>query len=431
MKLSRSALIITTLLSLSGAFFPLATRAEVSIGGECMCELIKSCVSCRDSTVTVSTGGDVTVEPYDETSCRNACVETADDMAGRELLSGPYYLYTVSDSGYIEPAVPSQPGSALPKERMTAPVLNISIPGISLTKPFLRGGDIIIQFLPEYIAGVYRYALGIAAILAVVMIMIGGVQYIIGSSTGSEAVTAARTRITNAITGLVLVLSAYLVLYVVNPNLTAFDALEISYVAAIPAENYIEPFGEEATSTTCTGSDCEGVNDWQDCMLEQYGADNAEVQTHLVDLTLDYAGYKRTYKVHKKAYASFKAAFDAIAADTSITYDLTGDTSGGTYAWRAKRGTPSVLSNHSWGTAIDFQPSTNPFCPSACRDGKADTKCTSCIGGPNCETLCASSSYTLPQKVVDIFKKYNFTWLGDPQRTLFRDYMHFDYITGC
>lgn len=79
----------------------------------------------------------------------------------------------------------------------------------------------------DYINLIYTYALGIAAIIAVVMIMIGGAQYVIGSRGNSEEVNAAKDRIRNAVTGLVLLLFAYLVLNTVNPALIRFKVLKL------------------------------------------------------------------------------------------------------------------------------------------------------------------------------------------------------------
>ncbi len=79
-----------------------------------------------------------------------------------------------------------------------------------------------------YINAFYSYGLGAAAIIAVVMIMIGGVQWMIGSSVGS--VDAARKRITNAAVGLILLMAAYLILNTVNPYLVQFKTIELPMI---------------------------------------------------------------------------------------------------------------------------------------------------------------------------------------------------------
>jgi hypothetical protein len=75
--------------------------------------------------------------------------------------------------------------------------------------------------LEKYLPGLFNLAIGLAAAFAVLMIVWGGVQYmttdaVLGKSAGKE-------RIKNAIWGLVLVISAWLILYTINPNLLTLN----------------------------------------------------------------------------------------------------------------------------------------------------------------------------------------------------------------
>lgn len=72
-----------------------------------------------------------------------------------------------------------------------------------------------------YIPGIFNLAIGIAGVLAVLMIVIGGVEYmttdaIQGKSDGKE-------RINNALWGLLLVLVSWILLHTINPELTIFN----------------------------------------------------------------------------------------------------------------------------------------------------------------------------------------------------------------
>lgn len=71
--------------------------------------------------------------------------------------------------------------------------------------------------LGDYIDKIYKYLLGISGIIAVIMLMIGGIQYII--SLGGDEVKKAKDRITNALIGMVLLFCATLILFTVNPQL--------------------------------------------------------------------------------------------------------------------------------------------------------------------------------------------------------------------
>ena len=75
--------------------------------------------------------------------------------------------------------------------------------------------------IERYLTWAFRFTLALAGFLAVMMIVIGGVEYIIsGANEGMRS--EAHKRISNAIYGLILALVSYLVLYTINPNLVDF-----------------------------------------------------------------------------------------------------------------------------------------------------------------------------------------------------------------
>ena len=76
--------------------------------------------------------------------------------------------------------------------------------------------------LKQYLTWAYKFVLALTGFLAVMMIVIGGVEYIISGANESMR-GEAHKRISGAITGLILVLVAYLVLYTINPSLVNFE----------------------------------------------------------------------------------------------------------------------------------------------------------------------------------------------------------------
>lgn len=70
----------------------------------------------------------------------------------------------------------------------------------------------------DYATTVYNLAIALAAVLAVFMIVLGGVQYTTAYGNPSR-VQAAKDRIKNAVFGLLLILAAYLLLWSINPDL--------------------------------------------------------------------------------------------------------------------------------------------------------------------------------------------------------------------
>lgn len=74
----------------------------------------------------------------------------------------------------------------------------------------------------EYLEKIYIIGIGLAGILAVLMIVIGGIQYI-GSGMSPSGKSDAKDRITNAIMGLLLALLSYLILNTIDPNLVSLN----------------------------------------------------------------------------------------------------------------------------------------------------------------------------------------------------------------
>lgn len=72
----------------------------------------------------------------------------------------------------------------------------------------------------DYVNGLLKFAIGIAGALAVVMIVIGGIQYMSTDNFGEKA--AGKDQIKNAVGGVVLLLGAYMILNTINPNLVDF-----------------------------------------------------------------------------------------------------------------------------------------------------------------------------------------------------------------
>jgi len=68
-----------------------------------------------------------------------------------------------------------------------------------------------------FLQRVFVFLIGAAAVMAVVQITIGGVQYMTSSAAGS--LEDAKSRIRMAIIGLLLILSTYIILQQINPNL--------------------------------------------------------------------------------------------------------------------------------------------------------------------------------------------------------------------
>lgn len=71
--------------------------------------------------------------------------------------------------------------------------------------------------LKTYIAVIYRWAAGIVGIIAVLVIVISGIQISMDQGSG-ESVGKAKTRIMQSLSGLVVLFLSALILYTINPT---------------------------------------------------------------------------------------------------------------------------------------------------------------------------------------------------------------------
>jgi hypothetical protein len=89
--------------------------------------------------------------------------------------------------------------------------------------------------------------------------MIGGFQYVLSPASGD--LKAAKERIKNSVVGLVLLLSVYVILFTVNPQLTIFNPLKISNVPAVDIPNETPPnFNEQFTKVSALSGGAAGWN---------------------------------------------------------------------------------------------------------------------------------------------------------------------------
>ena len=118
--------------------------------------------------------------------------------------------------------------------------------------------------IQTYLPGVFNLAIGIAGVLAVLMIIIGGVQYI--TTDAIQGKSEGKERIRNALWGLVLVLVSWILLYTINPKLTVFN-LNIEKSTSVTEEDtsdnpYINT-GESTTGLKQPSNSSSGINKFE------------------------------------------------------------------------------------------------------------------------------------------------------------------------
>lgn len=137
------------------------------------------------------------------------------------------------------------------------PVLQINIPTVNFSDIKVQGETgsryVDIPYLAEYITGVFNYALGFLAMLAVIILMIGGMQYILARGDPGK-IGSAKKMMGNAIFGMILGLSSYLILNAVSPSLTNLSTLRTPYIERVTANVDYPPPPEEPSSPADDGS---------------------------------------------------------------------------------------------------------------------------------------------------------------------------------
>ncbi|OGH78656.1 MAG: hypothetical protein A2469_03395 [Candidatus Magasanikbacteria bacterium RIFOXYC2_FULL_40_16] len=103
-------------------------------------------------------------------------------------------------------------------------------------------------FLTDYLAAMYRYAVIVTTILATIVIIFAGVLWIT-SAGNTEQIGRAKKMIGRSITGLLLAVGSYTILWTINPQLVEFGSLKILRVANVNIasdESQINQFGSTA-----------------------------------------------------------------------------------------------------------------------------------------------------------------------------------------
>lgn len=106
---------------------------------------------------------------------------------------------------------------------------------------FSIGNKETVLDLGDYIAAVYTYAVSVAGIFAIVMMMIGGFQWMTARDNPQIAQDA-KERISNALIGLAITLFAFIVLNTVNPDIVLLrlpkvEVIKRSEFAIVSCEN--------------------------------------------------------------------------------------------------------------------------------------------------------------------------------------------------
>lgn len=197
-----------------GFLLPTLGQAETTTVEACHCSYYPAGKSTAARLAFIPEAGST---PLTE-RCQAQCMEKVQSAGGT-------FISSEARSEAVEETPPAaEPSPIIPR-------LSVPIPNLSFTKPVFEDGSVSVNFIGQYIIGIYRWLIGVAAVFAVVMIMVGGIQYMLGA-TGKGA-KEGMERIKNAIVGFVILLASYLLLYTVNPQLVVSRPISFSTIKRV------------------------------------------------------------------------------------------------------------------------------------------------------------------------------------------------------
>lgn len=235
--------------------------------------------------------------------------------------------------------------------------------------------------LGRYLNIVINLIIGLIAVMAMVTIVMGGLQYITSELVSGKA--DGKGKILNAIFGLLIALSSYLVLNTLNPNLLN---LCLDGIPKVQFNTDSEPeagIGGGKKGEQVTIKDKDG-NDKKITACDQSQMQTISVFGTSVTVYKDLApGLQRINQQWLAKPASQRYQIKSIGGYNCRTVS-------GKNAW----------SSHAFGTALDINPATNPY-------------------GKEYET-------DMPAWFINLFKAEGYGWGGDWSSV--KDTMHFSKV---
>ncbi len=145
--------------------------------------------------------------------------------------------------------------------------------GVILLEPSVVGKTDTqrVQF-GEYMSTLFTTFIAVAAVLAVLMIVVGGIQYISSFSIGAKE--KGKERIWNAVFGLLIAISAFLILQTVNPDIVSNKTLSLD-VGKLPelassGDSYGPGGVRDENHEERERDQSEELSDWGRCVQNGY-----------------------------------------------------------------------------------------------------------------------------------------------------------------
>lgn len=169
---------------------------------------------------------------FEETPSCDACYEKNKAATGRNWSYDPGRKPTEDKKGCFGQLQTGEEDTVLEPSKITPPVLAVSIPGFKQFSEVscITKDNCNIPWIGEYLLAIYNYSMLAISLIAVIMLMVGGIMYVTAAGN-RESMGRANGYIRSSVAGLALAFCSYLVLFLVNPKLTIFNPLELNYIS--------------------------------------------------------------------------------------------------------------------------------------------------------------------------------------------------------
>ncbi|MBI5369687.1 C39 family peptidase [Candidatus Uhrbacteria bacterium] len=184
-----------------------------------------------------------------EGECEATCKKTyGDDFTAHEYADTAFSGASVEVSCTIAHATAVTTKTKESKVAIVTPKLSVQIPGLTFSPVKKISGNLHINFLADYLNSTYKYLINISVFIAIALVMFAGIRYVLAAGSGD--IKKAQTQIKNAVVGVVLLLSTYLILFIVNPELVRLKSVVITEVERIEGVGNNEVTDETDEATT-------------------------------------------------------------------------------------------------------------------------------------------------------------------------------------
>ncbi len=246
-------------------------------------------------------------------------------------------------------------GTSVTKAKFQIPIMSIPIDTVELTDAYCtnqadHSGTCEIPWIAQYIQGIYKYGLGVGGILAAIVLMAGGLLWLVSAGDASK-ISQAKDLILGSVTGLIILMGTYLILDQINPGLNNLKSISLNILettnfsdaeVSTPDDQAENPYQEGCTAARNGDlSICRGYGEQEPGKMMNIAGTNLKAKSEVVEKYNAAMACVREKNGGKNMFG-VSAAWRSPARQISI---------------KAEKGTQAATpccSNHGKGVALDL-----------------------------------------------------------------------------